>query len=162
MVVERELVLESHSEDETERLGEQLGELLEAGDVIALEGALGAGKTCLVHGLARGVGVPPERRIASPTFTILNEHRGRVPLYHADLYRLARPEELYEIGFGEYLEGRGAMVVEWFDRIPEAKPHGHLEVRIEITGETDRSLMASAHGTRAAAILTAWRERLGR
>jgi tRNA threonylcarbamoyladenosine biosynthesis protein TsaE len=162
MEVEGPLVLESHSEEETELLGELLGELLEAGDVIALEGALGAGKTCLVHGLARGLGVPPERRIASPTFTILNEHPGRVPLYHADFYRLDRAEELYEIGFGEYLEARGVLVVEWFDRIPDAKPQARIDLRIDITGEADRRLIATAHGARAETVIAAWRARLGR
>ena len=82
------MLFESHSPQETQALGERLGRVLMAGDVVSLVGELGAGKTCFVQGLARGLGVPAERRIASPTFTIVNEHFGRLTLFHVDLYRL--------------------------------------------------------------------------
>src|SRR5262245_45066231 len=106
----------SHSEAETRALGEALGRaVLAAGGVatIALLGPLGAGKTCLVQGLARGLGVPDDRRVGSPTFTLVNEHAGAVTLYHADLYRIEREEELAEIGLEEYLAQRAVVVIEW-------------------------------------------------
>src|SRR4051794_29693301 len=98
------MFFETHSPEETQALGERLGRVLEAGDVISLGGGLGAGKTCFVQGLAPGLGVPAERRISSPTFTIVNEHAGRLTLYHVDLYRLEEERELREIGLVDYLE----------------------------------------------------------
>src|SRR5258705_7953600 len=101
--------VDSDSPDETAALGERLGRVLEAGDVVALIGDLGAGKTAFVQGMARGLEVTSQR-VASPTFTLVNEHPGRVPLYHIDLYRLTRADELVEIGFEEYLGGDGVAV----------------------------------------------------
>ncbi|MDB4964896.1 MAG: tRNA threonylcarbamoyladenosine biosynthesis protein TsaE [Myxococcales bacterium] len=147
--------LESDSPAATQTLGERLGRLLEAGDVVALLGDLGAGKTAFVQGVARGLDVT-SARVASPTFTIVNEHPGRVPLYHIDLYRLVHADELFELGFQEYLGGDGVAVVEWFDRFPDEQPAERLEIRIEITGEQSRRLRATAHGARAAARLERW------
>ena len=147
--------VESGSLAETQRLGERLGQLLQAGDVVALIGPLGAGKTAFVQGVARGLEVR-SARVASPTFTIVNEHAGRVPLYHVDLYRLVHADELVEIGFDEYLGGAGVAVVEWFDRFPDEQPKERLEVRIEPTGERTRRLHASAFGSAAAERLRGW------
>ena len=106
------MVAESHSESETEALGEALGRELRAGDVLALDGDLGAGKTAFTRGLARGLGYPG--RVTSPTFTIVNEYEGgRLPLFHFDLYRLTSPEELFDIGWEDYLERGGICCVEW-------------------------------------------------
>src|SRR5207237_5335442 len=106
----------SRSPSETQRLGERLGAVCEPGDVIALVGDLGAGKTAFVQGLARGLGVPDEERVASPTFDIILEHAGRLVLHHVDLYRLGSEDELAELGLGELLAGDGVAAVEWFDR----------------------------------------------
>ncbi len=106
------MVAESHSESETEALGEALGRELRAGDVLALDGDLGAGKTAFTRGLARGLGY--SGRVTSPTFTIVNEYEGgRLPLFHFDLYRLTSPEELFDIGWEDYLERGGVCCVEW-------------------------------------------------
>lgn len=145
----------SDSPAATQRLGARLGRVVGAGDVVALVGPLGAGKTAFVQGLARGLEVT-SARVASPTFTIVNEHAGRLPLYHVDLYRLDDPGELEEIGFGEYLARGGVTVVEWFDRFPEAQPADRLEVRIEPTGARARRLHARAFGDRSAALLARW------
>jgi tRNA threonylcarbamoyladenosine biosynthesis protein TsaE len=147
--------LESGSLAQTQRHGERLGRLLQAGDVVALIGPLGAGKTAFVQGVARGLEVRSPR-IASPTFTIVNEHAGRVPLYHVDLYRLVHADELVEIGLREYLGGAGVSVVEWFDRFPAEQPDERLEVRIEPTGERTRRLHARAFGDAAVARLRDW------
>ncbi|MGZ3424991.1 MAG: tRNA (adenosine(37)-N6)-threonylcarbamoyltransferase complex ATPase subunit type 1 TsaE [Polyangia bacterium] len=135
------LVVDSASHAETQTLGERLGRALVAGDVVALVGELGAGKTSFVQGLARGIGITG--RVASPSFTIVNEHNGRLPLYHVDFYRLEDADELAAIGFEEYFGLGGVVVVEWADRFPRTLPDERLDVRIEITGEQTRRLHVS-------------------
>ncbi len=106
------MVFESHSEQETEALGRRLAQTLRPGDVIALDGDLGAGKTAFTRGLAAGLGYPG--RVTSPTFTIVNEYDGgRLSLFHFDLYRLTSPEELFDIGWEDYLDRGGVCCVEW-------------------------------------------------
>jgi tRNA threonylcarbamoyladenosine biosynthesis protein TsaE len=155
--VTRERTIDSASAEETAALGERLGALLEAGDVLLLDGPLGAGKTALTQGIARGVGVPPERRVASPTFTLVNEHPGRVPLFHLDLYRIEDPGELVEIGVEEALGPRGVAVVEWAERLgPAHTPRERLEIHIDITGPEARRLRFVAVGARPEAVLRAF------
>jgi tRNA threonylcarbamoyladenosine biosynthesis protein TsaE len=132
------VTVESHSPSETQRLGERLGRALAAGDVVALVGELGAGKTAFVQGVARGLGIV--ERVASPSFTIVNEHAGRVPLFHVDFYRLEAASELEHIGLDDYFGRGGVVVVEWADRFPDALPADRLEIRIEITGPRARRL----------------------
>lgn len=133
--------VESRSPAQTQRLGERLGRALAAGDVVALVGELGAGKTAFVQGVALGLGI--SARVASPSFTIVNEHQGRLPLFHVDFYRLESAGELEHIGFDDYFGRGGVVVVEWADRFPGALPAAHLEVRIEITGPRARRLHAT-------------------
>jgi tRNA threonylcarbamoyladenosine biosynthesis protein TsaE len=142
--------------EETQALGAALGRGLGPGDVVLLFGDLGAGKTAFVQGLALGLGVPPERRVASPTFTLVNEHTGRCPLYHIDLYRIEGADELEEIGMREYLEGGGVTVIEWAERLDRLLPRERLEVAITSTGPEARTLVARAVGARASAVLTGW------
>lgn len=146
----------------TRRLGERLGQVAQAGDVVVLLGGLGAGKTCFVQGLARGLGVPPEERVASPTFNIVLEHAGRLPLYHLDLYRIADASELGELGLLHYLEGAGVVAVEWMDRFPGLTPADHLAVRLEPAGPHRRLLQIAAHGPRSQALQAAWLGRRAR
>jgi len=123
--------------DETRALGERLGRTLAAGDTVALVGELGAGKTSFVQGLARGLGVGGN--VSSPTFTIVKEHDdGRIPLFHVDFYRLEHAGELAAIGFDDYFERGGVVVVEWADRFPGALPPGRIGVRIEIVDADTR------------------------
>ena len=131
---------------ETRRLGEALGECLFPGAVILLSGELGAGKTSLTQALARGLGVPQDEPVTSPSYTLMNQHRGRLDLYHFDLYRLSDSDELIELGFDEYLHGEGVTVVEWFDRIPELRPDG-LEICLAYKGEDARCARLKARGT---------------
>jgi tRNA threonylcarbamoyladenosine biosynthesis protein TsaE len=149
------VILTAGTAAETQAIGERLGRALAVGDMVALIGALGAGKTTFVQGVARGVGVPAERHVASPTFALVNEHPGRVPLVHADLYRIEREAELEELGLIEALD-RAAVVVEWLDRFPDVAPGDHLEIRIAATGDT-RTLALHPHGPRAAALVAALR-----
>ena len=129
-----------------QRLGERLGRHLEPGDFIGLVGDLGAGKTVLVRGIATGAGVPSSE-VASPSFSIVYPYRGRLPVYHADLYRVGDEDELYATGFFDLL-AQGATVVEWIDRVPEAAPPDHLMVCIERTGERARRVRLEPHGER--------------
>ncbi|QRO01536.1 tRNA (adenosine(37)-N6)-threonylcarbamoyltransferase complex ATPase subunit type 1 TsaE [Archangium violaceum] len=145
----------SGSPEETHRLGVRLGELLQPGDFVGLVGDLGAGKTHLVRGVAEGAGVS-RSEVASPTFAIVYPYRGRVPLYHADLYRLADYDELYATGFLDLVGGDGAVLVEWLDRVPEAAPREYLRITLRDTGEESRELVAEAWGSRPAALLKAW------
>jgi len=135
------VIVESRSPDDTVALGERVGRALAKGDVVALTGELGAGKTAFVQGLARGLGVVG--RVTSPTFTIVNEHEGATPLFHVDFYRLAHAAELVNIGFDEYFERGGVVVVEWAERYPDALPAARVDVRIEITGPESRRLTIS-------------------
>jgi tRNA threonylcarbamoyladenosine biosynthesis protein TsaE len=113
----------------TRSLGERLGAMLEPGDVVALVGDLGAGKTQFVRGLCRGAGVP-EADVSSPTFAIVATYRGRLPVNHADLYRITDDDDLYATGFHDLVGGPGATVVEWADRIPGALPRQRLEIQL--------------------------------
>ena len=131
---------------ETESLAERLGRLLEPGDVFALMGELGSGKTLFAQGLARGLGVPEAFTITSPTFAIINEYPGRIPFCHLDLYRVSRVAEFSELGLEEILYGQGAVAIEWAERLGEDLPEERLEVRLKFTDETSRSLVFCAFG----------------
>ncbi|WNG57053.1 tRNA (adenosine(37)-N6)-threonylcarbamoyltransferase complex ATPase subunit type 1 TsaE [Archangium gephyra] len=145
----------SSSPEETHRLGLKLGQVLQPGDFVGLVGDLGAGKTHLVRGVAEGAGVS-RSEVASPTFAIVYPYRGRLPLYHADLYRLADYDELYATGFLDLVGGDGAVLVEWLDRIPQAAPREFLRITLRDAGEDSRELVAEAWGTRPAELLKAW------
>jgi tRNA threonylcarbamoyladenosine biosynthesis protein TsaE len=135
----------------TFELGVRLGAALGPGDVVALVGELGAGKTQLVRGICRGAGVP-DAEVASPSFAIVATYHGRFPLHHADLYRLADEDELYATGFSDLLGGEGPMLVEWADRMPGALPAERLEIRLahDETSPSVRQLAISGTGARHA------------
>ena len=118
----------SHNETETEKIGESLAARLRAGDVIAYRGGLGTGKTAFTRGLAKGLGCGG--RVTSPTFTIVNEYEGSIPLFHFDMYRLGGEEELFDIGWEDYLGRGGVCAVEWSERVEEALPEEAVTVAI--------------------------------
>lgn len=139
----------------TAAAGEALGQLVAGGDVIALVGDLGAGKTSFTRGLAIGAGVDPDD-VASPTFALVNEYRGRIAVAHADLYRLERERELDEIGWDDLVERRdAAVVIEWADRFAHRLPPDHLRITLAYDGDA-RVLETTASGPRAHALLEAW------
>lgn len=133
----------SHSEQETMQLAERLALLLRAGDVLTLEGELGAGKTTFTKGIARGLGV--KRTVSSPTFTIIKEYRGELPLYHMDVYRLENSDE--DIGFEEYFHGNGITIIEWAKFIEEFLPKELLNVNITYEDEFTRLFEFTAQGS---------------
>jgi tRNA threonylcarbamoyladenosine biosynthesis protein TsaE len=126
------------SPEETATVGERLAATLGAGDVVALTGALGAGKTCFVQGLARGLGVPV--RATSPTFVLINEYRGRVPVHHVDAYRTAHVTDLLDLGLLELFDGDGVTVVEWADRAASLLPERAVHVHIDGVGDELRTI----------------------
>jgi tRNA threonylcarbamoyladenosine biosynthesis protein TsaE len=152
--VTSELTLRIATAAEMQALGERLGRLLRAGDVVGLVGPLGAGKTTFVQGLARGTGVPPERQITSPTFALVNEHPGRVPLVHADLYRINDAAELEELGLRDSYD-RAAAAIEWLDRFPDAAPEDRLEIAIEMEAGGARAVTLRGRGPRGAELAAA-------
>jgi tRNA threonylcarbamoyladenosine biosynthesis protein TsaE len=140
--------LVSHSSLHTERLGERLARAARPGDVIALWGELGAGKTVLARGVAAGLGVDAET-VTSPTFVILREHAGgRLPFYHLDLYRLD-PAGLGSTGWEEVLDAGGVTVIEWPDRAGEALPADRLDIRLEHIADTKRRIVLEPTGERS-------------
>ena len=140
----------SHSPAETESLGERWGRVAERGLVIGLSGDLGAGKTQLVKGIARGLGVTA--RVHSPTFTLVNEYGGgRLRLFHLDLYRLETHRQIVSAGLEEFLQPDGVAVIEWAERMPDLaagswRPGKHVTVKIEIMGETERRIIYDDFG----------------
>lgn len=135
----------SHDTEETRAFGEGLGRALRAQDIILLSGELGAGKTVLVEGIARGLGV--SHPVSSKSFVLLGEYNGRIKLYHADLYRLTSAEQVEELGLDDYCSD-GALVVEWPERAWEMFPGDCLVVRFRIVDEMSRELSLEARGAR--------------
>ena len=132
--------------EETKTLGEKIGNSMKSGHVVALIGELGAGKTTLTKAIAHGMGVPSDVVVSSPSYTLVNEYEGRLPLYHFDLYRLEGAHDIFDLGYDEYLEGEGVSLVEWADIAPELLPKEHLEIRIEILGDDERKMIIKARG----------------
>lgn len=134
----------SHSVSETEQLGEQLGRTLRSGTVVAYLGGLGMGKTAFTRGLARGMGC--QDRVTSPTFTIVNEYRGELPLFHFDMYRLTDSDALFDIGWEDYLDRCGVCAVEWSENVADAMPEGTVYVTIRRHEENDNWRVITIEG----------------
>jgi len=151
------MVIESRSPHETKSWGRLLASLLEGGELLGLIGDLGAGKTCFIKGLARGLNLR-EEDILSPTFTMIQEHHGRLPLYHIDLYRLEEAT-LDDLGLREYLFSEGIAAVEWFERLRGGAEMEYLAVRISYAGANLRRIEFSAVDSRHAQIISRLKRR---
>jgi tRNA threonylcarbamoyladenosine biosynthesis protein TsaE len=127
------------SEDETLRAGRELAGILKAGDIVLLEGALGMGKTCFTRGVAIGLGVSPEE-VRSPSYTLINPYRGRLPVHHVDLYRIEKSSDIDELGLEEILESDGVAIVEWAERLGPWRPLRCVAVRIDDLGGNERRI----------------------
>jgi tRNA threonylcarbamoyladenosine biosynthesis protein TsaE len=149
----------STSETETERLAGHLAQVLEPGTAVALVGNLGAGKTRLVRALCEALGVD-RRAIASPTFVLVHEYEGRLPVYHFDTYRLRDPHDFLALGADEYLSGEGICLIEWADRVAAWLPADHLRIDIAVTGETTRDFVFTASGPNASGLIERLSQRL--
>jgi tRNA threonylcarbamoyladenosine biosynthesis protein TsaE len=142
------MTVTTRSRDETIALGRRLGGLLGAGDVVALRGPLGSGKTTLTKGLAEGLSVPEPRWVTSPTFVLVHQYEGRVPVYHVDAYRLRGAADAEALGMEEMLFGDGATIIEWAERIEGALPAERLDIALEVAGEEERELAFVPRGGR--------------
>lgn len=136
------------SPGETESFGYTIGRLLRGGEVLALIGELGVGKTTLVRGIVAGLGIPAAS-VTSPTYLIAHEYQGRVPVIHIDLYRLQRPEEIESIGLSDYLTDDATVAIEWADRFPRLLPEDRLEVTLAHRTRTTRRVRVEARGSRS-------------
>ena len=139
--------IHSDSVRETEQIGERLAELMKPGTVLALFGDLGAGKTALIRGLARGLGC--RERVTSPTFSLVNEYTGRLPLFHFDLYRLPDADALFDIGWEDYLRRGGICAVEWSERIGAMLPNDAVRVTLCLSDESEDSRSVTIEGAEA-------------
>lgn len=148
----------SEEEAHTEAIASSLADIVQAGDVITLTGELGVGKTHFTKGLAKGLGIT--ERVTSPTFTIVKEYEGRLPLYHLDVYRLEHSDE--DIGFDEYFYGDGVAVIEWAQFIEAFLPEEYLSITIERTGDTAREITIEAVGKKYEPYIEKLEEALGR
>jgi tRNA threonylcarbamoyladenosine biosynthesis protein TsaE len=131
----------SYSPEQTFELGNTIGRSLKDGDILALSGELGTGKTCFAGGLARGLGVDENYQITSPTFTLINEYPARCKLYHFDVYRLGNYSELDDLGYEEYISGNGVVVIEWAEKIAEVLPAKAVFFKFEYLDEHSRKII---------------------
>ncbi len=132
---------------QTMAFGQHIGVVAQAGDIILLTGDLGAGKTTLTQAIGKGLQVPANCYITSPTFSLIHEYPGRIPLYHMDLYRLTSEEEIEELGFEEYIYGPGLTVIEWPERLGDLTPRDYLEIEIVAPTPETREVVLSAYGS---------------
>ena len=150
---ELELEFTSLSESQTQALGRAVGLAGRAGDVVALVGELGAGKTRLTKGVAAGLEVAEKDKVRSPTFVLIREHTGRLRLFHVDAYRLSGPAELNSLGFEEILSQGGLTVVEWANHVADGLPADRATVHLIITGPSSRQISMTCSGQRSRALL---------
>ena len=128
----------SHSEEETKKIGKKIGKKLKKGDLVGLYGELGSGKTVFAKGIASGL--KSKAQVKSPSFTIINEYRGEYTIYHIDLYRIDRADDLIKLGFDDYFYGNGVCVIEWAEKISDYLPPKGFDVHINILDETTREI----------------------
>lgn len=142
------MVIQTGRAVETIRIGKSIGRRLLPGDVVALVGELGAGKTQFIKGLAAGAGIRNPAYISSPSFTLINEYPGKMTFYHVDLFRLGEEKEAEELGLEDYFQNKGITAIEWADKIPSLLPKELLLIRIAYTGRNRRSLEIVGKGKR--------------
>ena len=153
MTAENSISLTVQNEAQMHELGVKVGERLFPGAFVAFFGGLGAGKTTMTKGVAEALGI---EGILSPTFTIVRHHEGKLVLDHFDAYRIEDPDELYAVGYEDYLSSGGVVVMEWCENVPEVLPAERLEVHIEGSGEDPRLVTLTAFGEKHSAILKGW------
>ena len=144
----------TRSDEATRRLGRLLGASITVATVIALTGDLGCGKTAFVQGLARGLAVPDEYYITSPSFTLIHSYPGRLPLYHVDLYRIENPSEALDIGLEEIIGDKGVVAIEWAERIDALLPAEHVALQFEIRADESRDIRLNGYGRNGVNLLS--------
>ncbi len=134
------------SAEETYQFGKSLGKLLVPGDLVAFSGDLGAGKTCCIQGITDGLEVQDITHVTSPTFTLIQEYQGKMPIYHFDVYRLSHEDDLYDLGYEEYFYGDGVTLIEWAERITGFLPDEHLALHLHVESDQTRCIQLRAYG----------------
>ncbi|MCJ7615146.1 MAG: tRNA (adenosine(37)-N6)-threonylcarbamoyltransferase complex ATPase subunit type 1 TsaE [Desulfobacterales bacterium] len=147
-MINKQVQIITNSPDETRALGEKTGKNLDLGTVLALTGDLGSGKTIFVQGLAKGLDIPDDYYITSPTYTLINEYPGRYHLFHVDLYRIGNYADLDDIGLYEILSSDGVVAIEWADKLPKNLLAEYLAVHIDILNDKSRKISIAAYGLR--------------
>ena len=147
----------SDSAGKTLDIGKRLAGNFKKGDIVCLFGELGSGKTVLTKGISSGLGVDKDK-VASPTFVILRQYQGKLMIYHFDLYRLNRPEDILDLGYEEYFFGEGISVIEWADKLGPLQPREFLKIQLLVAGKDKRKLKISAEGRRYKKLLEDIRE----
>lgn len=145
-MLSRQIQITTHSVEETQKLGKRVGLWLEGGNVVALTGDIGSGKTSFVQGIAQGLEVPGNYYITSPTYTLINEYPGRYPLFHIDLFRIENNVDFEDIGLYEILNGAGVVVIEWADRLHKDYLSGHVVIHFEILDDNSRKIFITVYG----------------
>jgi tRNA threonylcarbamoyladenosine biosynthesis protein TsaE len=145
----------TNSLEKTLALGQRIGSFLDTVMVLALIGDLGSGKTVFTKGLAAGLGVPSNYRVTSPTYTLINEYPGKLPLYHADLYRIDSTDELEDIGFFEILYGSGVVAIEWADKLPANTLLEYIRIDFTMRDDDSREILITGHGPEAVRVVSA-------
>ena len=140
------LTIITKSPEETKNLGKEVSKLTKPGDLLAFYGELGVGKTCFIQGISQGLKV--KDYVTSPSFTIINEYQGKIPIYHFDLFRLDNAEEILELGYKEYFYGEGLTVIEWAEKIEQLLPKEHLEIEIKFKDRYQRTISFISQGDR--------------
>jgi tRNA threonylcarbamoyladenosine biosynthesis protein TsaE len=131
------------SSEETITLGKKIGEVLKPGDILGFYGELGSGKTTMIKGIAIGLGVKEENLVKSPSFIMINEYKGRYPIYHIDLYRIKNTEEILSIGLDDYLYGDGVCLIEWAEKAEKELPENIIKVELEVINPEERKITIS-------------------
>jgi len=152
-MVQHVLKIITRCPEDTRLMGEKIGKSITDGLIIGLTGELGSGKTTLVQGLARGLAVPDDQHITSPTYTIINEYPGRIPLFHVDLYRLEGQDAFEDIGLYDILDSEGVVVIEWADKLQPVVQFDHFLISFKTLSEQSRSVHFTAYGEKAVALL---------
>ncbi|MDQ1272938.1 MAG: tRNA threonylcarbamoyladenosine biosynthesis protein TsaE [Planctomycetota bacterium] len=142
------MIFKTSGMEETMRFGKKLGMLLSPGDVVALVGELGAGKTTLVKGIVQGLGVTDRRAVKSPTFSLVHTYEGRMPVYHFDAYRLEDTQEMLDIGSDEMISGDGVAIVEWADKVSGCLPKEYLQITLTAVSAHERKIELRIYGYR--------------
>ena len=145
------LTIITNSPEETKKIGEKVGKLARPGDLLAFYGELGAGKTCFIQGISQQLEV--KDYVVSPSFTIINEYQGKIPIYHFDLFRLGNAEEILELGYEEYFYGEGLTVIEWAEKIEPLLPKEHLKINIKFKDCYERTISFIPQGARFGKLL---------
>ncbi|MCK4240298.1 MAG: tRNA (adenosine(37)-N6)-threonylcarbamoyltransferase complex ATPase subunit type 1 TsaE [Candidatus Atribacteria bacterium] len=141
-----DLTIITKSPEDTQKLGKEISKLIKPGDLLAFYGELGAGKTCLIQGISQGLEV--KDYVVSPSFTIINEYKGKILVFHFDLFRLSNIEEILDLGYEEYFYGEGLTVIEWAEKIENLLPPDHLKIDIKFKSYYERTISLIPQGNR--------------